>query len=715
MEFVETQNDDIPNVLTQPIIQGPNITKLREYLATDDLDDTSINRICSNAAKAMYYLPVYKEGSKNLTKTLCIGKVQSGKTGFFIAAIAMAFDNDFDIAYILGGTKNKLRDQNFERVIDDFSNNTNIRVFNLNKADKREIETCIKNGIKVVIVALKNASEHTNLGLMKSYVEKYKSLKTLIIDDEGDEVTPGAPKNILRGKPNGITHELIVNIINVPECCAFFSVTATPQANLLLSTFDEISPDFMILVEPGDAYTGGNAFHDTSDNPHVVEINDAEDFEDSIPESFINSFYFFIFGCALQRAKGSQKKYSMLVHPSSFQKIQEEIKTKISVYFLSFKNNLNNSHDIAYKATLEKIKNVYDEYLIENPTTITFKQIEKELQTVLDEIDIVLVNYKSNDDYENNPHLYKIYVGGNMLGRGLTIPNLFDTYMYRDTNGLTPIDTLYQRARWFGYKRSFFDICRVYMPQQLKEKFIDTVENENDMWNSIRAFHRTGINAKAFPRIFTLSNDRLTLTRKSVANTIVVERINPGYSYDTTVDLTKEQMQHNRELYETFFSKWKKSGYEKSFSNNNNQIHFIIEMKYSEFLSDFLLNYEYPEGRKLGLKSFQRILEKTKTGEIEDSVKVVVMRYKTKQQRSLIEGVKAIKELPQSWDSKTGYSGDRLLPGLSSEFHFQLHLVYFEKGQEKQYIPMIAFNNPITDFTARYVTGDNYYGTGVKS
>ena len=91
------------------------------------------------------------------------------------------------------------------------------------------------------------------------------------------------------------------------------------------------------------------------------------------------------------------------------------------------------------------------------------------------------------------------------------------------------------------------------------------------------------------------------------------------------------------------------------------------------------------------------------------------MRYKTKQQRSLIEGVKAIKELPQSWDSKTGYSGDRLLPGLSSEFHFQLHLVYFEKGQEKQYIPMIAFNNPITDFTARYVTGDNYYGTGVKS
>ena len=136
-------------------------------------------------------------------------------------------------------------------------------------------------------------------------------------------------------------------------------------------------------------------------------------------------------------------------------------------------------------------------------------------------------------------------------------------------------------------------------------------------------------------------------------------------------------------------------------------------MKYSDFLTEFLLNYEYPEGRKLGKQSFKRILDKITTGEIEDSIKVIVMRYKIKQQRSLIEGVKAIKELPQSWDLKTGYSGDRQLTGLSSEFHIQLHLVYFEKGKEDQYIPMLAFNNPITDFTARYVTGDNYYGTEV--
>lgn len=710
MEFINNVSETNDNCILQPVIDGSNILKLREFLASDDLDNESIDRICSNAARTMHYLPTPIPDKKNLTKTLCIGKVQSGKTGFFIAATAMAFDNGYDIAYILGGTKNKLRDQNYERIDDDFKNNSNIKVFNLNEADSTEVDDCIKKGLKVILVVLKNAAEHTNLGLMKTYIEKYNKLKTLIIDDEGDEVTPGAPKNLAKGKPNGTTHELIVNIVNIPYCCAFFSVTATPQANLLLSTFDEISPDFMVLVEPGKAYTGGNSFHDTDDNPHVLEINDTDDFKTSIPDSFIEAFYFFIFGCALQRAKGSSKKYSMLVHPSSLQKVQEDIKLKLANFFKTFKDSLQNKHDIAYKSTLEQIRNVYDSFIIDNPISITFTQIEKELTNVLNEIDIVLVNYKSNDDYENNPHLYKIYVGGNMLGRGLTIPNLFDTYMYRDSNGLTPIDTLYQRARWFGYKLNYFDICRVYMPQQLKEKFIDTVENENDMWNSIKAFQRTKTNAKEFPRIFTLRNDKLMLTRKSVANTIVLERINPGYTYETSVDYTNEQLTKNRQNYEQFFDKWKKYGIEKSFSNNNNQTHFIIDMKYSDFLNDFLINYEYPDGRKLGKQSFIRIAEKIKTGEVEDKVQVVVMRYKTKQFRSLVPGVKAIKELPQSWDSKTGYAGDKRLPGLYTEFHFQIHLVYVEKGKENEYIPMIALNNPITDFTARYVTGDNYYG-----
>ena len=55
-------------------------------------------------------------------KILAIGRVQSGKTSFFISCIAFAFDNGYDIAYLVGGTKNTLRDQNYERVIEYFAN-----------------------------------------------------------------------------------------------------------------------------------------------------------------------------------------------------------------------------------------------------------------------------------------------------------------------------------------------------------------------------------------------------------------------------------------------------------------------------------------------------------------------------------------------------------------------------------------------------------------
>ena len=39
---------------------------------------------------------------------IVIGKVQSGKTSNFIALTALAFDNKYNIAVILGGNKNNL-------------------------------------------------------------------------------------------------------------------------------------------------------------------------------------------------------------------------------------------------------------------------------------------------------------------------------------------------------------------------------------------------------------------------------------------------------------------------------------------------------------------------------------------------------------------------------------------------------------------------------
>lgn len=64
---------------------------------------------------------------------------------------------------------------------------------------------------------------------------------------------------------------------------------------------------------------------------------------------------------------------------------------------------------------------------------------------------------------------YNIYVGGTMLGRGLTLKGLAITYIIRTAKGVSTVDTVQQRARWFGYKMKYLDLCRIFAVGKLLE------------------------------------------------------------------------------------------------------------------------------------------------------------------------------------------------------------------------------------------------------
>ncbi len=707
IQLVEYIDDGDDRFLKNPKVDGEFRNLLYASMAEKQGVDT-VNAIFANAYKALDYF-ANPAIHPNTTKVLCLGKVQSGKTAFFISVVSMAFDNGYDIAFLIGGTKNTLRDQNYERVNKEFSNNPRVKVVELNEVNGDDIALHVKNGYKVVAVVLKNAAQKRNIGRMKSAMKYNSDCATLIIDDEGDEYSPGAPKLKEKNPKAGKTHDAIVELLGSANCVTYLSVTATPQANLLLSTIDELSPEHVVLVEPGKGYTGGNAFHDTSDNPHVIQIKDSDDFEDSIPESFKDALYFFIFACALKLSEGDEAPYSMLVHPSSLTKVHEMVAEKIRIAYDQITHNLSDETHIAYKDQCEKLKQQYLEFARENVVSVTFETVIGCVKVVLEKMQVLQVNAVSDEEKESDKK-YIIYVGGNMLGRGLTIKNLCVTYIYRESKE-TAIDTLYQRARWFGYKSRYFDICRVYMTAKLKQAFIDTVASENDMWNAIRAFLLTKTELKKLPRVFKLDNDRLILTRKSIARTITLHRVNPGYSYNKSVWWSQEAKEKNRQLFEAFFDHWKAKGEEKQFGTSEYQTHYVIQMRYSDFLDQFLELYIYPRETSFGVKGFERIMETIKLDAMEDLVRVVVMRYKTKQFRALSPSKYTIKEVPQSWNDGTAYSGDKFLEGLQNVFHFQIHLVYVDKDNPAEYMPMLAMNNPITEFSARYVTGDNDYET----
>lgn len=719
--LVEKGEDKSNDQIVNPRIDGKFAEGMRNVL-TEENDKNIANAIFSNAISSLKYFSnpqrSNKKTSKKLFKILCIGRVQSGKTSFFHTVIALAFDNGYDIAYLIGGTKLPLKEQNYERVKDHFGNNFNVQIYDVNSISVEDIEDSLSHKYKIILVSLKNASSLVNLGKIQMLSERFRDIATLIVDDEGDEYSPGAPNIKKQGKHIGVTHDAISKILDTLQTCTYLAVTATPQANFLISTIDEVSPDHAILIDPGPEYTGGNAFHDTMDNPHVPTIDDESDFIDSVPSTFQDALHFFVFAACLTRARGNKSMpLSMLVHPSSLTRIQKNILIKIKrEIYLMYKIFNDPNERLNFVEGIWEQKQVYEEM---NPNSkildINNKLIEKEIPDVLANLEPFLVNrtligkeYIKREKEANA--IYKIYVGGNMLGRGLTLKNLIVTYIYRDSN-LTAIDTLYQRARWLGYKKSYFDLCRVYMTSGLKRKFIYTVESENDLWSTLRTFLKTDDNIKKFPRLFTLNgNDELILTRKSVTKTITVSRVSAGFKYDKSLYYKNEdEIECNRFLFFSYLDLHKAGAKEQCFSNNGYQTHLIITTTYTNFYDEFLSKYILPKGSKFGYLGFAKMKRQVQAGEMSDDLKVMIMRYKHYEYRTL-EVNKAIGELLQSYNAGTDYAGDKNLPGYQGITYFQIHAVYVNKNEPEKIIPVLAFNNPLTNETIKYVTGTNYYG-----
>jgi hypothetical protein len=59
--------------------------------------------------------------------------------------------------------------------------------------------------------------------------------------------------------------------------------------------------------------------------------------------------------------------------------------------------------------------------------------------------------------------------------------------MPRPLGGSAAADTLQQRARFFGYKRDYLGLCRVFLQQDVKDAFTDYVEHEEFVRSALEA------------------------------------------------------------------------------------------------------------------------------------------------------------------------------------------------------------------------------------
>ncbi|WP_240344925.1 Z1 domain-containing protein [Novosphingobium sp. THN1] len=95
----------------------------------------------------------------------------------------------------------------------------------------------------------------------------------------------------------------------------------------------------------------------------------------------------------------------------------------------------------------------------------SFDEVQKALNEASRTIVVRTVNMRGGVlDYEANKTrgLHVIAIGGLALSRGLTLEGLTVSYILRNS---AASDTLMQMARWFGYRRNYEDICRLYICQ----------------------------------------------------------------------------------------------------------------------------------------------------------------------------------------------------------------------------------------------------------
>lgn len=335
--------------------------KAEQQMLSDDMSQDAVDTIFSNAVRILSHCPNPKAGKDVAETGIVIGKVQSGKTSNFISVLALAFDNGYDIAIVLGGNTLDLLKQNASRIESAFnvdSEKLTVLKTNDNKSliNSARIKEFLENGRKTIVVGLKHYKHIDKIA--EIFDNEYLAGKSvLIIDDEGDQATLNT-KAYLSSMSS--TYESVVNLKSKLKSHCFISITATPQANILIQTFDKLSPDFGELVYPGEGYCGLQEFHGENSDKYIYEIPSEENnlLDDSgIPKSVFEAMAIFFVGNAIRKSRGDMGNHAMLIHPSQKKYDHQIVVTKIQGILDDWKTKaktkLAGRNDISY-STLKK-------------------------------------------------------------------------------------------------------------------------------------------------------------------------------------------------------------------------------------------------------------------------------------------------------------------------------------------------------------------------
>ena len=226
---------------------------------------------------------------------------------------------------------------------------------------------------------------------------------------------------------------------------------------------------------------------------------------------------------------------SMLVNVSRLVKIQNRISELIDEWSFETVRDIKNycmldEAEACRNSTIWQLKNDWNnvEYPFRNKTNVEWEEVQKNwLLRAVSPIEVRTINQKSNTkilDYAlyNENGLRVIAVGGLSLSRGLTLEGLVVSYFHRNSQ---MYDTLMQMGRWFGYRNSYEDLFRIWMPDDDIGWYSHITDASNELREEIARMNRLGATPREFGLKVRAHPTTLIITaRNKMKNSEKIER-----------------------------------------------------------------------------------------------------------------------------------------------------------------------------------------------
>ena len=521
---------------------------------------------------------------------LLLGKVQCGKTDTFLSIMGLCFDRGIDIAVVMTKGTNTLTTQTIQRLGNDFryfkedgsiDQKVIISVYDILDLGHRGClsDAQLNDPAQKFIFVVKK--EDKNLGYLNKLFEDselMRSKKVLVCDDEADFASRNYYK---RQGEIGLMKiaELIENFVKLPHYCRYMQITATPYSLFLqpdgtvqLREGKEASPwlpRYTGLVPIHEKYIGGRQYYELSEDensmysclfepvdPVCIDILSARNdwyMESSVHSENLNSLNYaivsYLFATAvraIQVKKGAKKKYksSCLIHcevAKSKHEWQESLIIKIiediKHAFLAKANTDLHILDLESDAyeSLKKSNELGNKYELIHEDFPDFGEVEAEVKRILEMDDYIvqvinsenpvsaLLNDKGQLRLEGTAN---IFIGGNILDRGITIDNMLCFFYGRDPKKFQ-MDTVLQHARMYGARSKEDMACTRFFTTYAIYDVLKSINSIDSVMYDYLRYHQDKIQTDDFLTSMVIKYDkRVNATagnKYTPANTKVVK------------------------------------------------------------------------------------------------------------------------------------------------------------------------------------------------